>query len=200
MTELTDEQIKGIFLNAGYVTQWSTKDIHPISYRAARDLIAADRARRQAEQEPAAAIAALERIAGDLQALCDKQALMLGELEAQLEAVGAGGVSAMMPRQLAVECDGDWSAAYQHPALRRAEIAVRDAKITALKAERDALKQDAERLDWLDQNIFSRENINFMGQLDPTMNMWVTFSPKGHQGSARNILDAAMQAQEVKPS
>ena len=74
----------------------------------------------------------------------------------------------------------------------------KDAEIAALKAERDALKQDAERLDWLDQNIFSRENINFMGQLDPTMNMWVTFSPKGHQGSARNILDAAMQAQEVK--
>lgn len=60
--------------------------------------------------------------------------------------------------------------------------------------------RDAERLDWLDQNIFSRENINFMGQLDPTMNMWVTFSPKGHQGSARNILDAAMQAQAVQPT
>ena len=76
----------------------------------------------------------------------------------------------------------------------------KDAEIAALKAERDALRKDAELLDWLDQNIFSRENINFMGQLDPTMNMWVTFSPKGHQGSARNILDAAMQAQGVKSS
>ena len=72
----------------------------------------------RAKEELHGYIAQLERIAGDLQTLCDKQALMLGELEAQLESVGAGGVGAMMPKQLAVECDVDWSAAYQHPALR----------------------------------------------------------------------------------
>ena len=170
MNELTDEQIKGIFLNAGYVTQWSTKDIHPISYRAARDLIAADRARRQAEQEPAAAIAALERIAGDLQALCDLQALML-------EAVGAGGVSAMMPKQLAVECDGDWSAAYQHPALQRAEIAVRDAEIAALNAERYRFVVDS---------------------TDHSVAKWHDY--EGWYAIEEVDLDADMQAQAVKSS
>ena len=65
-------------------------------------------------------------------------------------------------------------------------------------AEIAALRKDAERLDWLDQNIFPRENLDFKGRLHPTMNMWVMFSPKGHQGSARNILDAAI-AQAVQP-
>jgi hypothetical protein len=32
----------------------------------------------------------------------------------------------------------------------------------------------------------------------PGYNMWVIFSPKGAQGSARNIIDAAMAAQGEK--
>ncbi|NQW81302.1 MAG: hypothetical protein HQ445_09030 [Polaromonas sp.] len=62
-----------------------------------------------------------------------------------------------------------------------------------------ALRKDKERLDWLDQNIFTRENLDFRGSLDKTMNMWVMFAPKGHQGSARNILDAAI-TQVVQPT
>lgn len=58
----------------------------------------------RAKEELHSYIAQLERIAGDLQTLCDKQALMLGERDAQLESVGAGGVGAMIPKQLAVEC------------------------------------------------------------------------------------------------
>ena len=57
----------------------------------------------------------------------------------------------------------------------------------------DSVQEDAARLDWLDQNIFHRE----MGEWDAkygglgNYNMWVMFAPKGAQGSARNILDAA---------
>ena len=43
----------------------------------------------RAKEELHGYIAQLERIAGDLQTLCDKQALMLGERDAQLESVGA---------------------------------------------------------------------------------------------------------------
>lgn len=56
--------------------------------------------------------------------------------------------------------------------IERDQLRVALLDIARLKTEGDALRKDAERLDWLDQNIFSRENINFMGQLAPTMNMW----------------------------
>lgn len=62
--------------------------------------------------------------------------------------------------------------------------------------EIEGLRKDAERLDWLDQNLFNRE----MGEWDKMLsgrdgqNMWVLFAPKGHQGSARNIIDAAKGA------
>ena len=52
---------------------------------------------------------------------------------------------------------------------------------------------DTARLDWLDKNIFHRD----MDEWDAKhgrrgdCNMWVMFAPKGHQGSARNIIDAA---------
>lgn len=63
----------------------------------------------------------------------------------------------------------------------------------AQPAPADGVLEDAARMDWLDQNIFHRE----MSQWDKTLggweghNMWVMFAPKGAQGSARNILDAA---------
>lgn len=56
-------------------------------------------------------------------------------------------------------------------------------------------RQDTARLDWLDQNIFSRENLDFHGKLDKNYSMWVTFAPRGVQGSARAILDAAISKQ-----
>lgn len=59
----------------------------------------------------------------------------------------------------------------------------------------DQTLQDTARLDWLDGNIFSRENLDFRGNPDKNYNMWVTFSPKGVQGSARRIIDAAISQQ-----
>lgn len=53
--------------------------------------------------------------------------------------------------------------------------------------------EDTAMLDWLDQNIFHREmnewDAKYGGRGD--QNMWVLFAPKGVQGSARNIINAA---------
>jgi len=57
---------------------------------------------------------------------------------------------------------------------------------------REVLSDDKTRLDWLDQNIFSRENLTLQGKVDQSYNMWVMFSPRGTQGSARAIIDAAI--------
>lgn len=73
--------------------------------------------------------------------------------------------------------------------------------IGALTKERDALAEqvkalesDKARVDWLDQNIFNRENIDWVtGKPHKTLNMWVMFAPKGVQGSARNIIDVAIK-------
>ena len=65
----------------------------------------------------------------------------------------------------------------------------------AAPAEGDAL--DAVRLDWLDKNIFYREMDKWDAKYGhgSGYSMRVLFAPKGHQGSARNIIDAAMAAQ-----
>lgn len=57
---------------------------------------------------------------------------------------------------------------------------------------------DTVRLDWLNENIFNRENLDLMGRVDKTHNMWVTFAPKGVQGSVRAILDAAIDAENAQ--
>lgn len=61
----------------------------------------------------------------------------------------------------------------------------------------EAMRKDAELLDWLDQNIFHREmnewDAAYGGRGD--QNMWVLFAPKGVQGTARNIIAAALAAQ-----
>lgn len=57
----------------------------------------------------------------------------------------------------------------------------------------ERLLRDKQRLDWLENNLFNRENINWITKkLCPKFNMWVMFSPIGVQGSARGIIDAAM--------
>ena len=57
----------------------------------------------------------------------------------------------------------------------------------------DSVLEDAARLDWLEQNLFHREkdewDTKFGGYKE--YNMWVLFSPKGIQGRARDIIDAA---------
>ncbi len=65
----------------------------------------------------------------------------------------------------------------------------------AARAPADSVLEDAARLDWLEQNLFHREkdewDTKFGGYKE--YNMWVLFSPKGIQGSARNIIDAARE-------
>ena len=63
----------------------------------------------------------------------------------------------------------------------------------AARAPADSVQEDAARLDWLEQNLFHREkdewDTKFGGYKE--YNMWVLFSPKGIQGRARDIIDAA---------
>jgi len=54
---------------------------------------------------------------------------------------------------------------------------------------------DKERLDWLNENIYNRENLNLVGKVDKEYNMWVMFSPVGVQGDVRNIIDSAIAKQ-----
>lgn len=70
--------------------------------------------------------------------------------------------------------------------------------INTVLVQRDRLEKaekDAERLDWLEQNLFNRENVDWItGKVSKTHNLWVTFAPVGVQGSARRIIDSAMEA------
>jgi len=64
----------------------------------------------------------------------------------------------------------------------------------------DSVQEDAARLDWLEQNLFHREkdewDTKFGGYKE--YNMWVLFSPKGIQGRARDIIDAARKQGETQ--
>ena len=64
----------------------------------------------------------------------------------------------------------------------------------------DSVLEDAARLDWLDKNIFHRDMYEWDARYGhgDGYNMWVLFAPKGAQGSARSIIDAARAAQEGK--
>jgi hypothetical protein len=65
--------------------------------------------------------------------------------------------------------------------------------ILALLDRLEAAEKDAARMNWLEQNLFNRENIDpFTKKPCTKFNMWVMFSPKGVQGSARGIIDAAI--------
>jgi hypothetical protein len=62
------------------------------------------------------------------------------------------------------------------------------------KAQAAHAGADTERLDWLDENIFSREMDDFDRRMYRDHFMWVLFAPKDTQGTARRIIDAAMSA------
>lgn len=67
----------------------------------------------------------------------------------------------------------------------------------ALLPKLEAAEKDAARVNWLEQNLFSRENVDpFTKNPCLKFNMWVLFSPVGTQGSARAIIDAAMNEQK----
>ena len=73
------------------------------------------------------------------------------------------------------------------------------AECKRLRAQVDELGKDAERLDWLEKNLFHRENVDWItGKLSESQNMWATFTPVGEQGAARTIIDAAIDAQKGK--
>lgn len=65
------------------------------------------------------------------------------------------------------------------------------ASITSLVADNDALKADAARLDWLDENVFSMSMDRLEVSRRPTSWKWTFFAPANTQGSIRSILDAA---------
>lgn len=61
----------------------------------------------------------------------------------------------------------------------------------------NGLEKDAARLDWLDSNLFAREpdewDRKYGSCKDGIAWCWVLFAPKGAQGSARSIIDAALE-------
>ena len=50
---------------------------------------------------------------------------------------------------------------------------------------------DTDRLDWLNNNFFNRENLDWNGDVSKEYLMWVFFAPKGVQGDIRRVIDAA---------
>lgn len=60
------------------------------------------------------------------------------------------------------------------------------------------IKKDGERLDFLGQNFFHRENVAWVsGNLIKDTNMWVFFAPSNVQGDIRVVLDAAKEKQQI---
>lgn len=56
--------------------------------------------------------------------------------------------------------------------------------------------QDTERMDYLNKNFFHREMDSYDTRLrGETQTMWVTFGPKGVQGSIRDVVDAQMESE-----
>ena len=69
----------------------------------------------------------------------------------------------------------------------------------AIANRKQELKQTADtvRLDWLNNNVFSRENLDFQGKLCKEYWMWVFFAPIGVQGDVRTMLDRARGVKNV---
>jgi hypothetical protein len=72
------------------------------------------------------------------------------------------------------------------------------ASINAAHPPAAAASEDTKRLDWLDKNMFHREMNEWDARIHAGETMWVTFAPKGIQGSARKIIDAGIAAQKEK--
>ena len=66
------------------------------------------------------------------------------------------------------------------------------------RTEMKEIKKDGERLDFLGQNFFHRENVDWVtGNLIKDTNMWVFFAPSNVQGDIRVVLDAAEKRQKI---
>lgn len=64
----------------------------------------------------------------------------------------------------------------------------------AIKKAVGDVEKDVDRLNYLGENFYSRENVDFItGKLSPDTNMWAFFAPIGVQGDIRRVLDAAMK-------
>jgi len=137
---------------------------------------------------------------------------LLDEDEAKAEARHIGGTARAMPLYTAPP-PSPASQADSQPALDEATAMNRTRELAesgrwpsdwveayrrgysdrAARAPADSVLEDAARLDWLDKNIFHRD----MDEWDARYghgdgyNMWVLFAPKGAQGGARSIIDAA---------
>ena len=62
----------------------------------------------------------------------------------------------------------------------------------AALAGAERVEPDTQRLNWLGQNFYSRENLDFItGRPSKTHTMWVFFAPIKVQGDIRRVLDAA---------
>lgn len=60
--------------------------------------------------------------------------------------------------------------------------------------EREMKKQtDKKRLDWLNNNFFNRENLDWNGKVSESSWMWVFFAPINVQSDVRDVIDAAMK-------
>jgi hypothetical protein len=133
--------------------------------------VARDQARRTAEYWKAEHNASNKRIA---------------ELEAQIATVAPAvaaqpvGVAGAMPGT-----DGFTMAVFKAD-----DIPIGTALYTSAQSE--GLRKDAERLDWLDKNMFHREMNEWDARIHRGETMWVMFAPNGVQGSARNVIDAAL--------
>ena len=57
----------------------------------------------------------------------------------------------------------------------------------------DEQTTDKDRLDWLNNNFFNRENVDWLtGNVSKESLMWVFFAPTKVQGDIRRVIDAAM--------
>jgi hypothetical protein len=57
----------------------------------------------------------------------------------------------------------------------------------------DEQRTDKDRLDWLNNNFFNRENVDWLtGNVSKESLMWVFFAPTKVQGDIRRVIDAAI--------
>lgn len=79
----------------------------------------------------------------------------------------------------------------------KAKLTEKASLLRGCYARINGLEKDATRLDWLDSNLFAREpnewDRKYGSCKDGMTWCWVLFAPKGAQGSARSIIDAALE-------